>query len=43
VEQRDKLERWCDEHNHKMGLFRTVGTAIVLVIQVVILIRLDVL
>jgi len=37
MEERDRLERWCDEHNHKMGLIRTVGTFIVIVIQIVIL------
>jgi len=35
--ERDRLERWCDEHNHKMGLIRTVGTLIVLVMQALIL------
>jgi len=37
MEERDRLERWCDKHNHKMGLIRTIGGVVVFILQVVIL------
>lgn len=37
-ENRDCFEKWCDRHNHKMALGRTVFGLIILLLQLYILV-----
>lgn len=38
MKYRDKFEIWCDRHNHKMGLVRTLVGLLILGLQLYLII-----